>query len=262
MTDSEDSLQSLQQMETPPIQLLSPLATLAGVFYRPQRAFASIAQRPSTWWIPFGFALIVFYLIFFGTIARTDFQQMRQKALQHTTKQTWQFQNMPPAQMAMAERGFKRMQQLGWLGGPLLILLYFGMEAAALLAVMHYGFHAQAKLRQVFAVAWYASLPGLFLMLPFALKPYLGGKIPTFWSFEWLSLGHYLHAGATLNPIYSIVGSFNVFDIWSILLATIGLAVVTGSRRIHALVAPLVWWFVRWIAWFVLFGIVGMVMVV
>ena len=261
MIDSEDSLQSPKPLEIPPVQILSPLAALAGVFYRPQRTFASIAQRPSTWWIPFGFVLIVFYLIFFGTVARTDFQQLRQKALKHPTQQSWQLQNMPAAQLAMAEQGIKRIKQFGWLGGPLLILLYFGMEAAVLLAVLHYGFHAQALLRQVFAVAWYASLPGLILMLPFALKPYLGGTISAFWSLGWLSLGHYLHAGAKVNLLYSIVGGINVFDVWSILLATIGLAVVTGTRRIHALVAALVWWFARWIAWIVLIGIVGIAMV-
>lgn len=239
---------------------LSPLAALAGVFYRPSRAFQSIASRPSTWWIPFLLVLAVYFQFYFGTIVHLDFQQIHQKILQHPTPQSWQIRSMPPAQLAQVERVFQRIARYGWIGGPLLILLYFGMEAAVLLAVLHYGFRAQAKLRQVFAVAWYASLPSLIPVLPFVLKRYADGRLSSFWSLEWTSLGHYLHPSATPNLLYSIARSLDIFDLWSILLATIGLAVVARTRRLHGLIAALVWWVTRWIAMLLLI-IVGAMLV-
>jgi hypothetical protein len=239
---------------------LSPLATLAGVFYRPTRAFQSIARRPSSWWMPFLLILAVFYLFYFGFMVHLDFSQLYQKALQHPTQQAWQIRNMPPEQLAQVQRGFKRIKDYGWIGGPLILLLYLVMEAAVLHAVLYSGFHAQARFVQVLAVASYSRLPGLITLLPMVLKLNFGGTPSRFWSLEWLGLSYYLSPTATPHLLYSISSAINLFALWAILLIAIGLAVVADTRRLHGLVAALVWWLGQWIIMALLAVFVAFVM--
>ncbi len=194
--------------------------------------------------------MAVFFLFYFGTVARFDYQHALQQALQHPTEQNWQLTRMPPAQLALAQRYLTRSVRYAWIGGPILILLYLGIEAAALLGIFRLAFHADVNFRQVNAVVWHASLPGLLSFLPLAMKPFFGHALDSvqFKNLGYADLGYYLNPATTPKALYAVASSINLFTLWALLLLAIGLVVVARTKRIHGVIAALVWWIVRWIA--------------
>ena len=247
---------------TPPTPLLTPLACLAGVFFRPTRVFDSLARRP-TWWVPFLLTMAVFFLFYFGSLAHFDTHQAFQKALQHPNPQAWQFTSMPPGQRAKLETTIQRIVRYSWIGGPLLILLYRAIEAALLLSIFRLAFHADINFRQMNAVVWHSSLPDLISFLPLAVKPFFGHALDSvqFKNLGYADLGYYFNPATTPRALYAVVSSINLCTVWSILLLAIGLVLVAHTKRIHGVIAALLWWIARWIVILMLFILVSMVAV-
>ena len=240
---------------------LSPLACAWSVFYRPRRVFQSLAQRP-TWWVPLVLLLALTTLFYFGTWSRIDIHQLIQKAQQHSNPQAWQFNSMPAAQRVIMENILTRSVQLSWILGPLLVLLYLAIESVFLFCLYRLVFHAEVSFRQVNAVVWHSSLPGMLPFLPLALKPFLGHALDSlqFKKLGYADLAYYFNPATTPRFLYGIASSINFFTLWTLLLLAVGLVVVGRTKRIHGAVSAAIWWFVRWIAIMILFLLSSMVL--
>ena len=246
---------------TPAFPTLSPLACAWSVFYRPRRVFQSLAQRP-TWWVPLVLLLALTTLFYFGTWSRIDIHQLIQKAQQHSNPQAWQFNSMPAAQRVIMENILTRSVQLSWILGPLLVLLYLAIESVFLFCLYRLVFHAEVSFRQVNAVVWHSSLPGMLPFLPLALKPFLGHALDSlqFKKLGYADLAYYFNPATTPRFLYGIASSINFFTLWTLLLLAVGLVVVGRTKRIHGAVSAAIWWFVRWIAIMILFLLSSMVL--
>lgn len=240
---------------------LSPLACAVGVFYRPTRVFRSLAQRP-TWWVPLLLMLVLTSLFYFGTWSRQDVPHLIQNMRQHPNPQTWQFDSMPPAQRAKMENLLTRSVRYSWILGPLLILLYLGVESLFLFCLCRLAFHAEVGFRQVNAVVWHSSLPGMLSFLPLALKPFLGHALASlqFKNLTYADLAYYFNPATTPRFLYTVASSINFFTLWAFLLLAVGLVLVARVQRIHSAIAAVIWWFARWIAMLVLFLLSSMVL--
>ncbi len=238
----------------PALLPLSPLACAVGVFYRPTRVFRSLAEQP-TWWVPLLLMLALTTLFYFGTWSRINVSQLMQSAQQHPNPQVWQFNSMPPAQRAQAEKFLTRGVRYSWILGPLLSLLYLGIESVFLFSLCRLAFRAEVSLRQVNAVVWHSSLPRLLPFLPLALKPFLGHTFAAlqFKNMSYADLAYYFNPATTPRFLYAVASVIDFFTLWTFLLLAVGLVVVARTKRIHSAVAALIWWLGRWIALIVLF---------
>lgn len=239
---------------------LSALACAVGVFYRPRRVFQSLAQRP-TWWVPLLLTLALISLFYFGSWSRIDAHQLIQKAQQRPNPQAWQLTSMPPAQRAKVEKVLIRTVRYSWIVGPLLILLYLGIESVFLFCLCRLAFRAEVGFWQVNAVVWHSGLPTLLWFLPLALKPFLGHALNSlqFKNLTYADLGYYFNPATTPKALYAIATSINFFTLWTICLLAIGIILVARTKRIHGVIAAILWWIFRWVVILFLFLLASMV---
>ncbi len=225
--------------------VLSPLACTTGVFYRPTRVFESLTRRPS-WWMPFLVTMVVIGLFYFAVTAKVGWHQVYENNLRLAPKQAQQMENLTPEQRASSEKVAVGFTQGIWLGMPLLTLLFAAIEAAILLGTINFVFGGRATFWQVYAVTWYAGLPGLLKFLLAILALFVGLDPESFQinNPAGTNLGYYLSPTDTPKAFYTLASQVDLLMLWTLVLMGIGLAVVARTKRSAGLMAVFAWWIV------------------
>lgn len=225
--------------------VLSPLACTTGVFYRPTRVFESLTRRPS-WWLPFLLSVLVIYGFYFTVTAKVGWNQVYQNNLRLAPKQAQQLESLQPEQRASAEKFGALAIQYTFLGMPLLFLLFTAIEAAVLLGTMNFVFGGRATFWKVYAVAWYAGLPGLikFLLSILALLVGLDPESLQINNPAGTNLAYYLSPTDTPKAFYALATQVDATMLWTLVLLGIGVSIVAGTKRSSGLTAVFAWWIV------------------
>ncbi len=226
-----------------PTAILSPAACVPGVFHKPTQVFESIARRPS-WWMPFLFTMIVIYLFYFSVTAKVGWKQVYENNLRLAPKQAQQLENLTPEQRANSEKIAVSFTQGVWLGMPILTLLFAAIEAAVLLGTINFVFGGRATFWQVYAVTWYAGLPGLLKFL-LAILALMVGLDPEGFQINnpaGTNLGYYLNPTDTPKAFYTLATQVDLVMLWTLVLMGIGLSVVARTKRSSGLTAVFGWW--------------------
>lgn len=201
------------------------LARLPGVFFSPVATFESIARRP-TWIAP----LLLWTALSIGVTAvllpKIDYEQLTRQAIQKRG------QTVPEDRIASIVEQQKKFGGLfGWVFGtasPVVVSL--------LTAVVIWGafkaFGWETRFPQAFGVTTHAFLPGclkaallLFLITrqetvnPQALGDLLASN-----------LGFLVPADSS-KPLHSLLSSFDIFSLWSLVLFVIGFAAAARVKR-------------------------------
>ena len=228
-----------------PEATLSPIASVTGVFHKPTKTFESIARRPS-WWMPFLVTMVVIGLFYFAVTAKVGWNQVYENSLRLVPKQAQQMESLTPEQRASSEKVAVSFTQGIWLGMPLLTLLFAAIEAAILLGTINFVFGGRATFWQVYAVTWYAGLPGLlkFLLAVFALFVGLDPESFQINNPAGTILGYSLSPTDTPKAFYTLASQVDLLTLWTIVLMGIGLAVVARTKRSSGLLAVFAWWIV------------------
>ncbi len=222
---------------------LSPLACTTGVFHRPTRVFESVARRPS-WWLPFLLSVIVMYGFYFAVTTKVGWHQVYQNNLRLAPKQAQQMEQLSPEQRANSEKIAVSFTQGAWLGMPVLALLITAIEAAVLLGTMNFVFGGRASFWRIYAVTWYAGLPGLIKFLLAILALFVGLDPESFQinNPAGTNLGYYLSPTDTPKAFYTLATQVDAITIWTLVLIGIGVSVVAGTKRSSGLIAVFGWW--------------------
>ena len=225
--------------------VLSPLACLTGVFYRPTRVFESLTRRPS-WWLPLLLSVVVIYGFYFTVATKVGWNQVYQNNLRLAPKQAQQMEQLTPEQRANAEKFGASAIQYTFLGMPVLFLLITAIEAAVLLGTINFVFGGRATFWKLYAVAWYAGLPGLlkFLLSILALLVGLDPESLQINNPAGTNLGYYLSPTDTPKAFYTLATQVDVITLWTLVLMGIGVSVIAGTKRSSGLTAVFAWWIV------------------
>src|ERR1017187_8987801 len=147
--------------EEPQPQGLGEGSRLTGVFFEPAKTFADVAARPN-FWAPLILIIVVSlaYMVLFGQ--HVGWERM----IRHQTETSSRAAQQTPEQReAGIQMGVKFAPVMTYvvilLGVPLGTLIW----AAVLLGIVKGMMSAQVRLKQVFAIIWYASLPGVIMAL-------------------------------------------------------------------------------------------------
>ena len=212
-------------------------------FIAPSKTFLDI-RRNTSWWVPFLLSAIFSCGLFFTVQAKVGFEQVAENNLRMNTKQAEQMDKLPADQRASRMKITILITKVIFAIIPLFALIAQAVIAGVLMATINFGFGGKANYSQVFAVGWYAGLPGLIKVV-LGVVALFAGMAPESFNSQNLSgtnIGYYLPP-ETSKPILALATSFDAITIWSLVLSAIGISIVAGTKRSSGFIAVFGWWF-------------------
>jgi len=206
---------------------MSEWSRLLGVFFEPGKTFADIAERPR-WLVPLLIGILSAVLLINLFNRHVGWESSLQRAMDNNRF----VQQLPPDQRQIAfDRQLRLMPVFSYLGAilgfPITLLLAAGLATGIIRGLLG----SPIRFVQAFAAMAYAFLPrviyaGLSISVMF-LKP------PD--EFD-LQNAFASNPGAFMDPqksskfLYTVASQLDVFSIWVILLAAVGLKAAGGKR--------------------------------
>jgi hypothetical protein len=123
-------------------------------------------------------------------------------------------------------------------------LIWYVLVAAVLLATLKFGLSANVKFKTLFALVLYSSLPGILKAILGIVSILAGvaGDAFTFQNPIASNPGYFMDPAA--NPVlYSFLSSFDIFTIWTLSLAAIGITCISKVKRGAAFGVVFGWFF-------------------
>src|ERR1700687_4183651 len=111
------------------------------------------------------------------------------------------------------------------------ILLWYVIVAAVLLATLKFGLSAEVKFKTLFALVIYSSLPGIVkaILAIVSLLAGVAGDAFTFQNPVATNPGYFVDPAA--NPVlYSFLSPLDLFAIWTMILAAIGITCISKVK--------------------------------
>ncbi|HEX6085083.1 MAG TPA: Yip1 family protein, partial [Thermoanaerobaculia bacterium] len=232
----------------PPAQPVAPAAPaknvfqrIAGVFFAPEETFADIARRPDVLW-----PLLILTLFGFLTTAlvmpRMDMDAMVAEQGEMLKKQN---PNMSDSDVERVGRMSKAMGKVsGWIG-PLLIIIGYVVIALVLWGAFRLmggdGDYKQALSTTLYAYVPRMILGGLIAVVILMLRePINPMDIPSV-----VKTSPAFLADRTEQPVlFSLLGSFDIFVLWSIYLLTVGFSKLARVSKMKAAAIIITLWLV------------------
>lgn len=217
---------------------------IGDAFAAPAKTFEDIHRGNRSWWLPFLIVVVVTYVLFTAITVRIGWTQVAQNAIHFNPKSEARMAQVPDAQRANAMKITQYFMEGVFLASPLLVLIVAYIASLILVGTINFGFGGRAKLGSVFAVWFYATLPGSIKALLGAIAIFAGLAPDSF------NLNNFAptNVGAFLNPLdtgaalYKLASGLDVTTLWSVALLSIGLATVAGVKRSSGYIAAFGWW--------------------
>jgi hypothetical protein len=220
-----------EPMTAPAVPEESPedsfLSRAINIFISPAQAFESIVRRPD-----FIAPLIVCIVAAIGVSETMLHKIGMERIVRQSIEMSSQASRMSPEQIQQAvQRGagigsiIARVGEL--LGAPIFLLLI----AALGLFIVNVMFGAKTSFKVDFSVVCYAYLVGLVGGV-LALAIVLFGDAEQFnpQNFIPSNIGFFLNPREVSKPLYSLASSFDVFTVWFLIVASVGLSTATHKK--------------------------------
>ena len=206
---------------------MSEWSRLLGVFFEPGKTFADIADRPR-WLVPVLIGILSSVLLIYLFNRHVGWESSLQRAMDNNRF----VQQLPPDQRQIAfDRQLRLMPVFSYLGAilgfPITLLLAAGFATGIIRGLLG----TPIRFVQAFAAVAYAFLPRVI---------YAGLSISVMFlknrdEFD-LQNAFASNPGAFMDPqkssrfLYTVASQLDVFSIWVILLAAVGLKAAGGKR--------------------------------
>ncbi len=209
---------------------LSEAARVLNTFVAPSKTFTDL-RRSASWWLPFLISAIVSLAFVYVADQKVGFRKIAENQLRAQPKQADQVERMA------ADQREKNMQtrtvitkaiSYGFFG---FILIWYVIVAAVLLATLKFGFSAEVKFKTLFALVIYSSLPGILKAI-LGMVSLLAGVASDAFTFQnsvATNPGYFVDP-ATNPVLYGFLSSFDVFAIWTMILAAIGITCISKVK--------------------------------
>ena len=224
-------------------QPLNQIQRVVDAYVAPSKTFTDIL-RSSSWWLPWIIGIVVSIGLGMAIQQKIGWQTTYNNILRQSPSQQQRIEQMPAAQQARVKSiGATVTRSIFW-ATPALLLLYAVIGAAVLLGTINFGFGGRAKFGQMFAVWFYATLPGVIKAILGIVTIYAGVDPDAFNinNYVGTNIGYYLPVDMP-KWLIGLGTSIDVFTIWILVLLTIGCATVGRVKKSQA--ATAVWgWFI------------------
>ncbi|HUY81583.1 MAG TPA: YIP1 family protein [Acidobacteriaceae bacterium] len=227
----------------PASEPLTETQRVLNVFVAPGKTFDDI-RRKATFWGPLLILLVLSVAYSFTIQQKVGWEQVFQNSIRQLPLAA---QNAAASQSETMKTAQVKIAEIATYASSLLGLLFTAIIALVLWVTVNFGFGGKAKYGQVFAVSFYSWMVAdiKFLLAIIAL---LAGLAPESFLLNnpvGSNIGYYL---STDTPLWirSLCMHIDVFEIWGLVLTTIGISIIAKVSRGKAAAVVFGWWIV-WI---------------
>ncbi|MGB6974581.1 MAG: YIP1 family protein [Terracidiphilus sp.] len=237
---------TLQPVAAAPEPGLSQLQRVTSVFSAPSKVFKDIARGNKSWWMPF-LIVILTGAFLYGAITKEvtwrGVYENQQRAAPEFAKRM--MENMPPEQRAAADRRGPTTQAITWGISPLGLLLINVLASLVLWPTINFGFGGKAKYGAILAVTMYATLVLWPIKLLLGGLALFAGALPDAFNLQNIAgtnIAYYLSKQDTGAALYSLLMYLDPLVIWNLIVTSIGVSIVAGTKRGSGYIAVFGWW--------------------
>src|SRR5579875_1178935 len=220
---------------------LSQVARIVDAYVAPSKTFIDI-RRNASWWLPFLLTIIVSVFFVSAVGKQVGWETITHQNIEKNHFAADRINSLPKDQQAVAyEKGAQQTKIVSY-AFPILGLVFALLIALLWWASLNFGLGARAKYSQILAVFFYAGLPKLLIYILAAVLLFAGVGLDNFdmQNPVGTNLGYYLPA---TSPALRAAGSFfDLFGLWSLALAVMGTAIVTGKKYSQTAIIIVGWW--------------------
>jgi len=224
-------------------QGLSQIERVMDTFLAPEKTFTDIL-RSRSWWLPFLIYMIVSAGFAFAVDQKIGFESVAEQAVQQSTLAQSQMESLTPEVRAQAiHRQAVGTKYTSYVGG--IFFLIFGLVGALLnWATINFGFGAKTTFGQNFALQMYSSLPLAIKSLISIVLVFAGVGTDNFNMQNPVGTNPGFYMTDSAAWVKTFLTFFDVFGLWALILAVIGLACISGKSKGTAAIVVFGWWFV------------------
>jgi len=223
---------------------LSEGARIVNTFIAPSRTFTDL-RRNAGWWAPFLLMVVISTAMVYTAGQKIGFRKIMETQMQSQPKQQARLEQLPPDQREQQlERGAKVTQIISFVF-PVISLIILLIIAAVLFATFKFAAGADVSFKVALAIVIYANL-ALALKTLLATVSVAAGASPDSFTFQNPVA---TNPGYFMNPadspfLYSILSSFDIFLLWTLVLTALGFTYVSKIKRGTAFAIVFGWWLV------------------
>lgn len=205
----------------------SSIARVAGVLFSPTRTFEAIRERP-TWLVALVVVVLVSVVASYLVVSRLDVEEVVRDSIADSGRQ------LSDEQIEGAIDIQEKLMPVFGIAGPLLVFPIACLLMALVIWVVLKMLGGEFPYKTSFATTVHGMIPagvGSLLTIPVAMsRGELGYEEVKTGSILASNLGSFASEGAS-KGLVSLLSSIDVFSIWSLILLTIGYAVVARVSR-------------------------------
>jgi hypothetical protein len=227
---------------------------VTNAFTAPSKTFEDIKRGNKSWWLPLIILALSGYALFAVIDQKIGLQTVVDNQVRISPKAQERLAQAPPEQRESSNKISLAITKGVFFAGPVLGLVIVAVSSLVLLGTINFVFGGKAKYGSIFAVFYYAWLPGLVKIL-LGIVVIFAGMAPESFNvknFAPTNLGAFLDPVDTNKALYALATSLDVVTIWTLVLLSIGIATVAGVKRGSGYIAVFGWWAV-----IVIVGMVG-----
>jgi hypothetical protein len=233
-------------------QPLNEIQRVVDTFIAPSKTFTDI-RRSASWWLPFVIGFLVTWGLAYAVQTKITWAKVYDNVLKQSPKQVEQLEQLPADQQAQRKTiGANFTKYIFWCA-PVVGIIGVLVMAAVLMATINFGFGGKAKFGQMFALFYYAFLP-ISIKAILGIVTIFAGLDPDSFNvnnYVGTNLGYYLPPDMS-KPLIALATSIDIFTIWTVVLLSIGCAIIGNVKKSQAATAVWGWWAVL-----TLLGVVG-----
>jgi len=231
----------------PEAKPLSEIERVVDTFVAPSTTFTDI-RRSASWWLPWLLGAIVGIGMVYVVDQKVGMEKVSENRLALTPKQAAKLDQLPPDQRANQMEKAAKLTRYSAYGFPVLQLIIVAVIAGVLLGTFNFGFGAELKFAQCYAVSMYAFLPGIVkALLATMIVLATGGEGFILENPVASNLGTFVDPSSAF--LYSVASSTDVFTIWILILTAIGYSCLTKVKRSTCYGVVFGWWIINTLLW-------------
>jgi len=217
---------------------------VSNIFTAPSRTFEDIKRGNRSWWLPYLIMVVIGYVFFAAVTMKIGWNQVAQNAIHMNPKAEERMQQAPPAQRDISMKVTEYFTEGISAATPVVLLIAAAIMSLVLWGTINFLFAGKATFPSIFAVLMFAWLPGIIKTLLGTIVVFAGMAPESFniRNFAPTNLGAFLNPLETNPGLYALASAIDFTTIWTLVLVSIGVAIVAGVKRSSGYIAVFGWW--------------------
>jgi len=236
-----DTTAASSELTAPP---LTEVQRVVDTFTAPSKTFTDILRK-ATFWGPLLIMILVTLGFSFAVQKQVGWDKVYENILHQSPKGEERFAQMPADQAANAKAISAKVTAVISYAYFIPVLIITAFTTLLVWVTVNFGFGGTAKYSQVYAVNMYSTLVMniKFLLATIAI---FAGLAPDSFILQnpvGTNIGYYLSTDVP-KWLNALCMHIDIFEIWSVVLGTIGVSIVAKVSRGKAAAAVVGWWLI------------------